>query len=210
MAEKTRKLTITIMTKNKKKFSLTIRNKKMKTKFIILVVFFISVTSCARIGPDEELYMTRTPYTGKEIRIDGYYVTNDYMSKGENHYSNYIFFYSNGVAFSSFGIDSKIVDINEIIKQMENYKDRKDYWALFQITDSTIHKQGWYNTGSMGFIGEIQTYTVINKYYKIINDTTLLLEKGLMYNDTQYNSYNDYYHFKKFDNKPDSTNLFIK
>ena len=176
-------------------------------KSILLFLFVVIQFSCVHVLPDEELTMTRTSYTGKEFRIDGYYVGTTNYGISEKNYNSYKFFYSNGLVFSSFSYDinKKIPDINEIIANMERYRDSKDLWEVFQLENNVIHTQGWGNSGTV--FGEYRLYSLVNQYYKIINDTTILYEKSTGYYS---GNYNEYYYFKKFSPKPDSTNIFIK
>ena len=163
----------------------------MKTK-LIFILFVLIICSCVRIIPDEELTMSRIPYTGNEIRLDGYFTG---IQPGQKMYYNYIFFYSNGVVFS-FG-NLRDIDLTPYLKGSAG----KAYWGIFQVKNNIIHNQGWINTGS-GFIGDIQINTVYDRYYKIINDTTLF-DKNSSGDTTRY-------HFKRLSPKPDSTNVFIK
>jgi len=158
---------------------------------IILILIALVLYSCVRSIPDEELTMARTPYTGKEIRLDGYFTG---VSPGQDKYYDYIFFYSNGVAFS-FG-NLRDIDLNLYLKGNAG----KTYWSIFRVENNTIHVQGWINLGS-GFFG-VSQLTVEDKYYIILNDTTLYYDAS--------NGYKTKYYFKKFSSKPDSTNVFIK
>jgi hypothetical protein len=161
--------------------------------------------------PDEELTMTLKPYTGKEFRIDGYYIgTSNFTGKNDKNYNNYKFFYSNGLVFSSYSYDinGKIYDITEIIADMERNRNKKDLWGVFKLEENEILTQGWVNSASAAVIGNDRLYSLINGYYKIINDTTILYKNCTGYITLDLNEY--YYHFKKFSPKPDSTNTFIK
>lgn len=175
----------------------------MKSTIFFLVIFIHF--SCVRMLPDEELTMTRTQYTGKDFRIDGYYVgTTNFLDKNARNYTNYIFFYSNAVVFSFSHYENEIHDIDEIISDMNRNRNRKDLWAVFQLEDNMIHTQGWINSGS---ISSDRLYSLLDGFYKIINDTTILYEKSTGYITHEFNVY---YHFKQLSLKPDSTNIFIK
>lgn len=172
----------------------------MKSKFALLVILLVTY-SCVSIEPDPELTMKRLPYNGNKIRLDGFYFSN------RPNYTSYKFFYSNGIVFTRSGMDNKIIEINDILKNMEFVREYKDRWKVFQINGDTLHLQGWENTGS-GFIGPIQVHSLNDEYYKILNDSTFLLKKNTgYYNYTGDN--NEYYYFKKCSTKPDSTNVFI-
>jgi len=161
----------------------------MKSK-LVLLLFIPFIHSCIGTLPDEELTMIRTPYIGKEIRLDGYYSGISYQS-GKTTYISYKFFYSNGVLFTSAGYNSNIQDIDSIIKLMN--KDRKDKreWAVFQVKKDSIVMQGW------RLRDDVYQNLLTSFQFKIINDTTL-------------SSGTRIYHFKIFSQKPDSMNLFIK
>jgi hypothetical protein len=163
----------------------------MKTKLITIILFLLFVCSCLRTLPDEELTITRIPYNGKEIRIDGYYTG---LIPGQTKYSNYIFFYSNGVVFS-FGYYNGL-NPNQMVDVIGDVINWKDSWGIFQIKNDSIFIQGW----RLKDIGS--QFLLRNNQYKIINDSTLL-EKVQSGNSSIY-------YFKKFSPKPDSTNVFIK
>lgn len=172
----------------------------MKSKFALLLILFVTY-SCKSYEPDPELIMKRLPYNGNKIRLDGFYFSN------RPNYTSYMFFYSNGIVFTRSGMDNKIVEINDILKDMEFVREHKDRWKIFQINNDTLHLHGWENTGS-GFIGPIQVHSLNDEYYKILNDSTLLFIKHTgYYNYTSDN--NKYFYFKKCFPKPDSTNVFI-
>jgi len=160
----------------------------MKSNFIFILIFILQ--ACIRTLPDEELTMTRRPYTGKEIRIDGYYTG---AQSVQNKYYDYIFFYSNGVVFS-FG-NFPDIDLNQYLRGSK----RKPDWGVFQVEkNNIINVQGWTENGS----DFVRQYILRNDSYTILNDTTLFYENS--------RGYKTNYYFKKFSPKPDSTNVFIK
>ena len=155
----------------------------MKTKLFLFLIIIL-VQSCTTW--EDELTKKRTPYNGKEFRIDGCYFrlreTGDYY---------YLFFYSNGVLFSfndRLGITSK-----EQFKPLEPYS--RLYWSIFQVQGKVITRTDWVEAN-------LFSMSTSSRYYKIENDTTI----------SYFNQYNDtlYYHFKRFIPKPDSTNVYIK
>jgi len=171
-----------------------IQTKNMKTK-LILALFIPFFYSCIETLPDEELTMIRTPYNGKEIRLDGYYSGLNYQS-GNTTYIQYMFFYSNGIMYTSFGYDSNIKDIDKIVSLMDKDRNIKRHWAIFQVKKDTITIQGW---RLRDYVYQNYAY---NYRYKIINDTTLFYENSLGVTTKFY--------FKKYSPKLDSTNVFIK
>ena len=165
----------------------------MKNKFISVILFLVLVCSCIRTLPDEKLSMIRTPYSGKEIRLDGCYVSDpDELNK----YSEYDFFYSNGVIFA-LGDILNIKNINQFTGGIDFRSKDKASWGLYHVKDDTISAQIWKVSD------DISQYIVQKRFYKIVNDTTLAVD---LIRDGDIT----YYHFKKFTPKPDSTNVFIK
>jgi len=164
----------------------------MKTKLITVVLIIISMCSCLRTLPDEVFSMMQIPYNGKEIRLDGCYVSDKVFNKR----CEYNFFYSDGVLF----VFSDLVNIENISQFTGGIDDMRKYkscWGLFQVENNIIKAQRWKSSDDA-----VQSI-VQNRTYKIINDTTLSID---ILNDGDIN----YYHFKKFTPKPDSTNVFIK
>ena len=156
-----------------------------RNQYVIIFMFLILSLSCN--SWIDELSKKRTPYNGKEFRIDGCYYR---LNESGNCY--YLFFYSNGVLLSfndSFGITSK-----------EQFKPIAPYsilcWSIFQVQGKTITRTNGVETN---FFSKSSTSS---RYYKIENDTTI----------SYINQYNDtlYYQFKRFIPKPDSTNVIIK
>lgn len=149
--------------------------------------------SCLRTLPDEELTMIRTPYNGKEIRLDGCFVSDpDELNK----YCEYDFFYSNGIIFAS-GDLLNIENINQFTGGVDEMRKYKSSWGLFQVENNIIKAQKWKSSD------DAVQLIIQNRIYKIINDTTLSID---LLNDGDIR----YYHFKRFMPKPDSTNVFIK
>jgi len=165
----------------------------MKSKLFSIIVILCTLLSCVRTLPDEALTMTRLNYAGKEIRLDGCYVSDQY----ENViYCDYVFFYSNGIVFAPSDL-LNIENINQFTDGIDNLRNRKGNWGIFHVENDTIYWQKW---GPGDFTTQ---YIVYKRSYKIINDSTL-----------SYNLNSDgrvrLYHFKKYTAKPDSTNVFIK
>jgi len=163
----------------------------MKTKSITVVLIIISMCSCLRTLPDEELTMIRTTNNGTDIKINGWY-------KGERIYNNrceYVFFYSNGV-FLEFADLENIENTNQFTGGIDNIRKNKGVWGVYQIQNNLIHVQRWTsNDAAIQFV-------VANWTYNIMNDTTLFAD----FSNGDVRSY----HFKRFYPKPDSTNVFIK
>jgi hypothetical protein len=159
-------------------------------------------------GCDKELHelnMSKTPYTGNELRIDGYYYTTVH-----SNYSNIGVgvFYRDGVCmFFHVDIDGKdtISCIeNEILLNhslMRSSWDTPDGVGLFQINGQSIKIVVWSED-----YHEIET---LNYKGEIINDSTFKITKADLISEETV-SVNHIYRFKKFSPKPDSTNKYLK
>ncbi len=149
---------------------------------------------------DEELLLSKTPYTGNELRIDGYY----YYIQDEPYGVSVKFLYRNGIELTSYFINSSdfyIAD-KELLTQYNYLKEDKSRWGVFEINNHTIQFSAW--STSVG--GGLPTYITLGV---IDNDTTFRITKSINSDGTQFET-NKIYHFRQFSSKPDSTNNFIR
>ena len=150
---------------------------------------------------DEELLLSKIPYTGNEIRIDGYY----YLQ--ENKQTWIRFFYRDGVILVfNFGFPITNLDAVDakIAEEYEKYKNDKLSWGVFSVAGSVIQYSKWGPSVGGGLTS--------NKCMGTIeNDTTFCLIKSIYYTGgiDDFND-NERYYFRQFSPKPDSTNNFIK
>lgn len=133
--------------------------------------------------------MIRTPYYGNEIRLDGCFVSE--TSDNEAHCS-YIFFYRNGVLLR-FGDIKNINKLSQISAGIEKIESYKGHWGLFSFNDNLIKLQRW-NSSDVH-----SQFIVLNQQFDVVNESTFVDKSNLTV-----------YHFKYFNPKPDSTNVFIK
>jgi len=160
--------------------------------FCMLVLFY----SCK----DEDLMIERIPYSGNELRIDGYY----YRHPNPDN-TKVLFFYRNGVMINILRYfpttDLTVVDKNLPDRYAELKNDKLSF-QVFIIKGSTIQYSGWGTSTGSGrpsfkSIGTIE------------NDTTFRIIKTINSRKGQEFEKNDVYHFRQFSLKPDSTNNFI-
>lgn len=170
--------------------------------FSIVAVMLFSCVSCEK--ELHKLSMTKAPYTGTELRIDGYY------------YSNLVFtdrigiaiFYRDGVCINTWvkpvNQDTLSYIENEILLNsafINKIKSIPTHIGVFQIKTKSIEFETW-EAGR-----DIITFS---HYGEILNDTTFLITKQV--NNDSGKSYSEKltYRFRQFSPKPDSTNNFIK
>ena len=129
---------------------------------------------------------------------DGYYIT------GENLGITF-FLYKNGVFLQGFAFDMmEKTEVENSYKNGDFYnsiKDNKLHWGLFRVSSNEIIIEGWQPTGG----GSFSTYSLKGE---IPNDTTIHIMQKWSHGKKE--AYNEIYHFKQFNPKPDSTNSFIK
>jgi hypothetical protein len=161
------------------------------------------MSCCSKIFPDEKLSMQRKDYNGNELRIDGYYFREDNTSYSVGIY----FLYNNGIIL--YGGFPLISEIGEYEQKYANgdwalsRKKDKASWGIFRIDGKIIKIEKWEPSTGIGL-------PVYIKEGSILNDTTFHITTGYSPNGSNRRELNEIYHFKQFDNKPDSTNVYIK
>lgn len=161
--------------------------------------------SCASCDKElHELSMSKTPYTGDELRIDGYY----YSSLTSANDIGIAVFYSDGVCIHMYMrierqdtldfIENEFLLNNALISRLLN---TPTHIGVFQIYTESIEFETW-EAG--------RDITTFSHFGEILNDTTFLLKKRI--NNAQNKTFfeNLTYRFKQFSPKPDSANNFIK
>ena len=176
-------------------------NEKLKLVGILaLVVLFAG--GCKKWLKDEELTLPKTPYTGDELRIDGYY-----YHAGEKAII-VVFFYKDGTMIRAGSIPvQEIPNREEMFKNGVFYnhiKDNKTCWSVYRIENEIITTNYWVSP---------RPFQCYFQEGTILNDTTFVIqsyyrmEKGEKIGETEIN---ETYHFHQFSPKPDSTNIFIQ
>ena len=169
----------------------------------LCIVFLFFLTDCSK--DDKEFLMEAKPYTGNELKINGYY-----YKKYINEKSLVIIFYANGVQFGGQGYPIPSTEIEstlrdpEFIKKSRNYKDN---WSPYEISNHVLRFE-FYDY----FIPV--TWRTCIAHCEILNDTTFNIET-ITFSKTgkNINESSDFlgeYHFKQFSPKPDSTNTVVK
>jgi len=170
--------------------------------FILTVNLSIFMSCCSTLFPDEKLTMQKKDYKGNELRIDGYYY--HHQKDGNYEFTLVVFLYRDGIIISTRAypsLDLSIVE-TEMIKEYDEIKKRKVSWGVFGINDNRIEYEEW--------TSPTERMTLRRNTGYIENDTTFrIVEHFFSYNRKTY-QVNQVWHFKPFDNKPDSTNVYIK
>ena len=183
----------------------------MKHKYYWFIVPLLFLTSCKDLFiVDKEFSMSAIPYTGNELRIDGYY----YKKVDSDTTFVYIFvFFTNGVYFGGvgskpfIGLEDRLHDPNYI----KNLQNKNSCWGPYQIKGRVLKSEFYDIFGN--------SWRTCIAHGKILNDSTFNIEKvtfsktekevNVKMEGTSYYFLGEY-HFKQFNPKPDSTNNIIK
>lgn len=176
----------------------------MNTKLLIVIIMlFIGMNSCDKWLQDEELTLPQQPYTGNELRTDGYYY---YTMNGE-YFRAITFFYKNGVAFQPIGDAHSLQEVDEyVINELvgkNRYHDVQFSWELYNIEDERILINYWVPP---------RPYQCYFEEGTILNDTTFVIQRYYRMENgekTGETEINETYYFHALSPKPDSTNVFI-
>ncbi len=175
-------------------------------KKIVLILFvlglIISISCCRGMFTDEELTLQREVYIGNELKIDGYY----YYIVPESNRTVIWFFYRNGVVLHGGTYGS--MDFDEIetimVERYSQLKKLKSSWGVFLIDGDKIQIETWAEAPN-GV--SLATFRYSGN---IINDTTIHITETYYSGRNETKQVDKVWHYKQFDNKPDSTNTFIK
>jgi len=179
----------------------------MKKLILFCFLLFLSYFSCQKLITYKEFVLAKTPYTGNELRIDGYYYRYYECSKGSNCIDVRCF-YRNGILLDMGGAALSLKETDEYIRSRfiegsthPNYEYSK--WGLFIVDGQIIKFEQYYATD------DITKWTYIREG-KILNDTTFHITVSYRSNGSERRDIDEFYHFRQFSPKPDSTNNFIK
>lgn len=180
-------------------------------KALLLISFWMAITS-ASCQKRYNLGIPRIPYTGNELRIDGYYYSPSVIIENLGHYREMAFydiiiFYRNGLLMNtSMDIDEGADSIKTIENRLRSLPSEwmlgtSDGFGTFSIHNQTLRMSQWSKEWDL---------LALECEGKIINDstfTTIYYSKS----ESKKNYLNvRTYHFKQYRPKPDSTCVFIE
>ena len=170
-----------------------------------IIVLLITGLSVFQYGCTKEKYedlpVSRQPYTGDEIRLNGYYYREikyyDHAQEREAVDASIIFFFANGIKL--WGGRYNADNLSEIAVYEEKFrngvfytKDDRANWATFFVNDNSITIHGWAHYGNSW------------RKYKLYKDYMTIIDRDNIRNSRGY-----VYKFKEFYGKPDSVCRFI-
>ena len=176
----------------------------MVKKIFLYITTIVFLSSCSR--KLTELILNKTTYIGNELRIDGYYYSDDYT---QHRYRNVAVFYRNGVCIH-FTTSIERTDTLQFIERdillnksiMSRFRNDPSHIGVFQIIKDSLIFEIWEGASIKN------TYT-FSHFGTILNDTTFLITKTTNNDTRKSEPKNLIYKFKQFNSKPDSTCVFI-
>ncbi|GHT47562.1 hypothetical protein AGMMS49965_25660 [Bacteroidia bacterium] len=148
--------------------------------------------------------MKRIDYSGNELRTDGYYYR---QVEGKTYRRTIVMFlFKNGIVLEAGSFSTH--DLSKVEEKMVgDYKYLYKYksgWGLFSVDLNAFQYEEWAESPSGA---SLSTY----KYFGYIeNDTTIHITESYYSGKNETKQIDEVWHFKQFDNKPDSTNVYIK
>ena len=170
--------------------------------FSLITVMLLTSASCKK--ELHKLSMAKTPYTGNELKMDGYYYSNPYPG----NVIGIAVLYRNGVCVH-MRTEIKSQDTTGFIKNeiLLNNGLMSRLWStptdigVFQINNRSVKLESWVAGRDI---------TTFSHFGEIVNDTTFLITNWNNNDTGKSYQVNQVYRFKQFSQKPDSTNNFIK
>lgn len=170
--------------------------------FLLIAIILFASASCKK--ELHELSMAKTPYTGNELRIDGYYYSNPTT---ENNIGIAVF-YRDGICMHLFErpesqdtigfIENEILLNNTLMSRLWSTPSNI---GVFKTNKESIEFETWIAGRDI---------TTFSHFGEILNYTTFLLTKWTNNDSGKTYLENLTYRFRHFSPKPDSTNTFIK
>ncbi|GAA4463605.1 hypothetical protein GCM10023093_12460 [Nemorincola caseinilytica] len=173
----------------------------MKLIYPLFILLLVVLASCEKLGlcHDAEYHMHKTPYTGTQLRTDGFYYgepDTDYVGVIRR---TILVLYRNGVIMMP---GSPKQDSMEHYLSQPGRKDVVYEWGLFAIDDTAISMENWMPAhGGCSPIG-YTTGQILNDIAFVLTARETRRRKG----KTERKEYNELYIFRPLADKPDSTN----
>jgi len=176
-------------------------------RLIFLLTILMTLMSCKDWLDDEYYTLEKRPYTGSEIKTNGYFYSHQLKNGSNKEGISILVFYKDGTAID-FAFDGDNLEVeNDVFKVNPLWlKNNKYNWGLFNIESDTIKIERLNSYGTV----RAYMYTLVGI---IENDTTICIIREQTSTDAILDvpfNMNQTFHFKEFSPKPDSTNVFIK
>lgn len=171
------------------------RTSRMRRSLVAALPLALLVAACDSLLSYDELTLSREPYTGTELRLDGYYAFSGPTDDGERFAA--LFLYRDGVV--RYGGSSVGRDVLE--SKFEEYGDRRYDWGVFLVDGDRIQTERWYP-------GDGSYTPAIIQSGRILNDTTFTITPAQ--SDGEATPRDLVYRFRRFAPKPASANAFVR
>jgi len=169
---------------------------------MIIIGAVMSYLNCSVLnGPDDSLTLSKRPYIGNDLRLDGYY-----YHLNPDGYIDIEFLYENGICLDGSHVSpAGLPQLEEWFANGNYYQTAIQYkigWGVFQIDSNAIQYEDWVPSDG----GPLP---VFRNSGVILNDTTFHILESERVNGANKGNVDLVYHFKQFSPKPDSANPYI-
>jgi len=169
---------------------------------LLISTILLMNSSCYDRGPDDELFLEKVPYEGKELRMDGFYYT-EYTNEDGIFWDIYFFYRDGSLIYTGAPVYGLEVFEQHIINGVFDGNNISKYrLGVFQIKEDSIFFERWYPTE--------RPLKAWIKSGIILNDTTFHITSWKRMKTDEVYTKDEIYKFKQFNYKPDSTNSYIK
>lgn len=169
----------------------------MKKVHFPIIAALLLFAACKKLGicHDAEFSIEKTPYTGSQLRTDGYYYGEPDTDYAGVVRRDVLILYRNGiVAFPG----SKQQDSMDQHAAEPMMTDLISGWGMYIVEGNTIKTERWQST-----YGPCKPIILTNA--TILNDTTMVLttyESRTKRGKPETGAYNERYNFRQMANKP--------
>ena len=182
---------------------------KSLVKAVFAILIWIAVTS-ASCQKRHELGIPRIPYTGDELRINGYYYSPAEIGENGDTLTKeimIIIFFRNGISMiQPVNLPQRADSIQTIIDALRALPTEwmlrtSSGYGTFSISDVTLNMSFWLKDWD---------YLCYQYEAKILNDSTFMIKSYSTSKSNDKKRYKRIYYFKQYSPKPDSTCVFIE
>jgi len=171
-------------------------------KKIIFLTIVLCVLSCKKLVDWDKFQLQKTEYTGSQLRTDGYY----YELLSDGSFSSLCCFYRNGILLDMGGAFNNFKVMDEYVQRTfinsNHYSLMRASWGLFVLKNNCIQFERYYPNSSFVTKSFIRDGIVLS-------DTSFHITVSYRSDGSEIRTKDEYYYFRKFSPKPDSTNIFF-
>jgi len=117
----------------------------MKKSLLLIIGAFIILITCS-CSDDDELTFSKSPYTGTELKTNGYYYRETQHENGDIYYEAYFLYRDGTILYADYFPKKDVLSKEEDYKNLvwiNGAKKAKYVWGAFKIETNTIIYEMW-------------------------------------------------------------------